>query len=188
MVTKTPETQETERLTAGFSKLTVSELAALAREFSALSEEVDGLRNEAHAKVKAINEAREQAIKDLAEWKREALGPKTSRLALCRRAMSEIKAQHVPRELVTAESNARVEVNRKARELKLKAADLEKAQELYKSALRANRGAVSDELKRDVAFREELVGAAKEALKAASIRWEELRGELDGKLEELLGS
>jgi len=161
------------------------ELANKARALPALEKRVADMEAKRKAKLAEANAKHRAALEKVREFEKKPLGKARGELADAHAAMSELVAQHVPRDLVTTEANAQSLVSRLGREV-----------EVQRNRIAGARGVVgADELKgrkpaRDllekIAAEEARLGDLVVELGEASKAWETARKELDTAVEAAL--
>lgn len=161
----------------------VEQLAREARGMVEAQEELDALKVDL-GKRKAREKARHAAeLKKIAAFQKEVIDPVMRRVRVASAAMGEITAQHIPRELVTAESVARSLVSRMRREVDVRRVDIDKAKEAIKA-----KGKPGEELKRNLERAESELAEFRDSLEAALAQWELARGQLDRAISEILNT
>jgi len=163
------------------------ELAKQAKDLPAIEKRVRDLEARRLRDLTRAKTAYEAKLKKVEEFERVELGEARSELADAKSAIAELTAEHVSRELVTAEAKARAHTNRLAMEVKRMRADLDQAKALVKRERGRGRSAARD-------MKDKLLGAeaelrrATDELKVSSAGWELARKDLDAAVANALST
>lgn len=175
MVTTTDETKEAERI----------RLARCARGMVKLDAEYARLQGEEKDRRKAEKERHKSALKKVKNFQEKVVDPVGAKVQRAHAAMSELRAQHLERALITAEGRTRAAVNKLARSVRDQRGALDRAKADYKK-YRSKGDTKGTQFEKDIDAAGLEVAKEVDKLEAANAEWDKARAALDAAIAEVL--